>query len=66
MEDFTEEFMKQFILNETAVPAETLLIKTESLKRISEKIQRNETFCFKTHPGEFGWCATCQVEQALN
>ena len=65
IEDFTEEFMRQFIQNGSAVPAETLLIQTESMKRITEQVQRNETFCFKTEPGQFGWCATCQVEKSL-
>ena len=65
MEAISEDFVKQFILNTDSVPAETVLIHTESLKRITKQIQRNETFCFKTDHGEFGWCATCQVELAL-
>ena len=57
-----EDFVKQFLLNgSVVVPTESLLIQTDSLKKLTEKIQSNKTFCFKTVPGKFGWCATCKV-----
>ena len=65
MEAISEDFVKQFILNNDSVPAETVLIHTESLRIITDNIQRNETYCFKTDHGQFGWCATCQVNLAL-
>ena len=63
-EEFNEDFVKHFLLNDSVVapaPTESLLIQTDSLKKITEKIQSNKTFCFKTDPGKFGWCGTCKV-----
>ena len=55
-------FMKQFLLNGSIIaPTEALLIKTDSLNKIVETIKNNKSFCFRTDPGEFGWCATCKV-----
>ena len=57
-----EVFVKQFILNGSVIaPTETLLIQTDSLAKLTEKIKSNKTFCFNTDPGKFGWCATCKV-----
>ena len=60
--EFNENLVKQFLLNGTVVaPTESLLIQTDLIKKLTEKIQSNKTFCFKTDPGKFGWCATCKV-----
>ena len=48
-----------------AAPTETLLIQTDSLRNVTENIKINKTFCFKTTPGRFGWCATCKVSLGL-
>jgi len=73
-EGFSEDFVKQFLSNETVVaPTETFLFKTEELRNRSlslspealnelrEKIKNNQS-CFDTSPGKFGWCATCVKE----
>ena len=60
--EFNENLVKQFLLNGTVVaPTESLLIQTDLIKKLTEKIKSNKTFCFKTDPGKFGWCATCKV-----
>ena len=60
--EFNETLVKQFLLNGSVVaPTESLLIQTDLIKKLTEKIQSNKTFCFKTEPGTFGWCATCKV-----
>ena len=57
-----QEFVKQFLLNGTLVnPTEALMIETEPLDSLTEKLRNNRTFCFNTDPGEFGWCAVCKV-----
>ena len=62
MKDLNEDFVNQFLLNgSVTVPTESLIIQTDSVKKLTEKIQSNKTFCFKTVPGDFGWCATCKV-----
>ena len=62
IKNFDNNFVQQFLLNDSIiVPTEALLIQTESLNKIVETIKSNKSFCFKTDPGEFGWCATCKV-----
>ena len=62
IENFNNTFVEQFLLNDSIiVPTEALLIQTDSLNKIVETIKNNKSFCFKTDPGEFGWCATFKV-----
>ena len=62
IKEFNEESVRQFLLNGSVVaPAESLLFQTDSLKKLTANFQGNRTFCFKTNPGKFGWCATCKV-----
>ena len=57
-----QEFVKQFLLNGSLVnPTEALMIETEPLDSLTEKLNKNKTFCFKTDPGQFGWYAVCKV-----
>ena len=64
--DLNEDFVKQFLLNgNVTAPTEALLIQTESLRKLTENIKSNKTFCFKTTAGGFGWCATCKVSLGL-
>ena len=66
LKDIDEEFVKKFLLNGTVTaPTEAHLIQTDSLRKLTENIKSNKTFCFKTAPGEFGWCATCKVSLPL-
>ena len=61
LEDFDEEFVKEFLLNGTIhTPTETVLIESE-VKDLTEKIKSNGTYCFRTDVGEHGWCGTCKV-----
>lgn len=60
LEDFDEEFVKEFLLNGTIhTPTETVLIESE-VKDLTEKIKSNGTYCFRTDVGEHGWCGTCK------
>ena len=34
---------------------------SESIKDLFGTLQANKTYCFSTHPGPFGWCATCDL-----
>ena len=66
LKDLDEEFVKQFLLNGTVTaPTEAHLFQTDALRKLTEKIKSNKTFCFKTTPGKFGWCATCRVSLPL-
>ena len=60
-----EDFLNQFLVEDgnLTIPAESLLIDTKTLEKLSWDISSNKTYCFNTQPGEFGWCATCKVIQ---
>ena len=61
-EGFDEEFVKNFLLNGTVhVPPESVLLPSSSVKDLTAKIKTNQTYCFDTHVGPYGWCATCNV-----
>ena len=34
---------------------------TSVLRKITQSVKNNKTYCFSTHNGPFGWCATCKV-----
>ena len=61
--DIDETFVKQF-LNST--PTESVLIPTRVLSGLAHSLRQNKTYCFKTDPGPWGWCATCKVECELS
>ena len=58
LKDIDEAFVKQF-LNST--PTESVLIPTPVLSGLAQSLRQNKTYCFKTDPGPWGWCATCKV-----
>ena len=61
IEDLDESFVGQFLINGTVrQPIESMMIPTASIKQLTENIRNNKTYCFKTDPGPFGWCATCK------
>ena len=54
--------MKQFLFDGVVnVPVESLLISSDNLKELTNSLNSNKTYCFKTDPGKFGWCGTCEV-----
>merc|ERR1712142_897350 len=58
-----EDFVKQFLLGgKVVVPTESLLLQTDILTQLTETLNTNKTFCFKTDAGQFGWCATCEKD----
>merc|ERR1719341_2072963 len=60
--NFDEAFVKQFLVNgSVSLPKESMLLPTESIKDLFGTLQANKTYCFSTHPGPFGWCATCDL-----
>ena len=62
--DIDEEFLNQFLKNgNVSAPTESLLIPTSELRRLTDSLRHNKTFCFKTEPGTWGWCATCKVRR---
>ena len=58
--DVDEDFVKEFL---HTTPTESLLIPTGEIKKITESVNKNKTYCFATHIGKHGWCATCKVNQ---
>ena len=61
IKDIDEKFVGQFLINGTVrQPIESMMIPTASIKELTENIRNNKTYCFKTDPGPFGWCATCK------
>ena len=62
LKDIDETFVKQF-LNST--PTESVLIPTRELSGLAQSLRQNKTYCFKTDPGPWGWCATCKVTSRL-
>ena len=63
----------EFLNTLLTTPTESLLIPTEEirfgkkfpptsvLRKITDSVKNNKTYCFSTKNGPFGWCATCKV-----
>ena len=61
IEDLDESFVGHFLINGSVrQPIESMMIPTASIQKLTENIRNNKTYCFKTDPGPFGWCATCK------
>ena len=65
LDESDTKFIKQFLMNGTVVePTESMLLPTDSLKKLNDLIRKNTHFhshCFGINPGVAGWCATCRV-----
>ena len=38
-----------------------IFLLSSILRKITEAVNKNKTYCFSTEKGPFGWCATCKV-----
>ena len=38
-----------------------IFLLSSTLRKITEAVNKNKTYCFSTEKGPFGWCATCKV-----
>lgn len=62
IEENDRKFIEQFLKNGTIKdPTESMFLPTDSLKELTDQIEKNKTNCFKIDPGMAGWCATCKV-----
>ena len=39
-----------------------IFFSTSVLRKITQSVNDNRTYCFSTKQGPYGWCATCKVE----
>ena len=67
LRDIDEMFVKQFLKNgNVTTPTESVLISTNEFRALTDSLRENRTYCFKTEPGPWGWCATCKVTSPLS